>query len=450
MPENLSIIILAAGKGTRMKSNLPKVMHKVANREMLNMVIDEAKTLNPQNITIVISDEMENIKDLVLMAHPEVKVSFVIQKERLGTGHAVACAVKKISKLGKKVLVLYGDTPLIKKATLNQMQNNLDNFALCILGFENFEKNSYGRLVIDGKSLEKIVEFKDANADEKKISFCNSGVIAICGKEADKLLAKITNKNAAEEFYLTDIVEIAKKRGLESGFIITNEEEVLGVNSRIELAQVEKIKQNEIAQSMMKSGVTLLDQASVYFSFDSKIASDVIIQPNVFFGPGVEIAKGSHIKAFSHIEGAKIAKNSQIGPYARIRPGTNIGENSKIGNFVEIKKSDIAKEVKISHLSYVGDAKIGQGSNIGAGTITCNYDGYDKFQTNIGKNVFVGSNTSLVAPVEIKDGALVAAGSVITRDVSKDDLAFARAKQNAVKKGADKFRNNKLTKKDKK
>lgn len=448
MTQDLSIIILAAGRGTRMKSNLPKVMHKVANREMLNMVIDEAKSLNPKNVTIVISDEMTGVEDLVTKSHPEIAISFAIQKERLGTGHAVSCALENITDIGQKVLVLYGDTPLIEKETLRKMQNKLDDFALAILGFENFAQNAYGRLVINGDRLEKIVEFKDANEEEKTISLCNSGVIAISGDKITELLAQIDNKNAAGEFYLTDIVKIANENGLNSSFIITNEEEVLGVNSRLELARVEKIKQRKIAQKMMENGVTLLDPESIYFSFDSEISNDVIIHPNVFFGPKVKIASNVEIKSFSHIEGAQIAQNAVIGPFARLRPGSKLDENVKIGNFVEVKNSQIGQKSKINHLSYIGDCDLGKNSNIGAGTITCNYDGYNKFKTNIGDDVFIGSNSSLIAPLNIENGALVAAGSVITKNISQDDLAVARAKQINLEKGGEKFRNNKSNNKN--
>ena len=446
---DLSIIILAAGKGTRMKSDLPKVMHKVAGREMLNMVIDEAKTLNPKNITVVISDEMMAIQEKIQKAHSEIEINFAIQKERKGTAHAVLTALEKIKKIGEKTLVLYGDTPLIESATLKKMIKKLDDFSLCILGFEDEEENMYGRLVVDSKGhLEKIIEFKDADDEERKIALCNSGVMAIDGKKIAELLSQVKSNNAAGEFYLTDIVAIAGKLGLKRSFIQTYGEEVLGVNSRLELSEVECIKQDQIREKMMNSGVTLLDPPSIYFSFDTKISNDSIIHPHVFFGPEVEIEKNVEIKSFCHIDGAKIASGAVVGPFARIRPQTKIDENVRVGNFVEVKKSHLKRGAKINHLSYIGDAEIGENSNIGAGTITCNYDGFNKFKTKIGDNVFVGSNSALVAPIEIGDGALVGAGSVITKNVEADDLAVARAKQVVILQGGKKFRETKSKEKN--
>jgi bifunctional UDP-N-acetylglucosamine pyrophosphorylase/glucosamine-1-phosphate N-acetyltransferase len=443
MSQNLSIIILAAGKGTRMKSDLPKVMHKVAGREMLNMVIDEAKALNPHEITIVVSDEMsDSLEEKIIKNHSESKISFVLQKERKGTAHAVKTAVDAVNKIGKKVLVLYGDTPLISHSTLVKMIEKLDHFSLCVLGFEDEEENAYGRLIVDSKGhIEKIVEFKDANEEEKKIALCNSGVVAIDGTKVKELLDAVKNNNAAKEFYLTDIVGIAGEMGLKRTFIKTEIEEVLGVNSRIELAKIEEIKQNKIRKKMMDMGVTLLDPSSIHFSFDTKISHDVVIHPHVVFGSKVTIEKNVEVKSFCHIEGAEIEQGAVIGPFARIRPETKISQNVRIGNFVEVKKSHIKKGAKINHLSYVGDAEVGEDSNIGAGTITCNYDGYNKSKTKIGKNVFIGSNSALIAPIEIADGALVAAGSTLTKNVEKDDLAVARAKQVSIPEGGKKFRN---------
>lgn len=444
MTDSLSIIILAAGKGTRMKSDLPKVMHKVANREMLNLVIDEAKTLNPQNITIVISSEMTKFKPQTLKTHSEVTINFVEQKKRLGTGHAVSTALKNISNLGQKLLILYGDTPLVSQNSLKQMIEKITNSSLCILGFDDFSKNSYGRLVVDNQgNLEKIVEFKDATKEEKSISLCNSGVIAVDGTKISDLLSKIDDNNASKEFYLTDIVAIAKNSNLNCSFIKTNIDEVLGANSRSDLAQLEQIKQQQLRQKMMALGVTLIDPKTVYFSYDTDIANDVIIEPNVYFGSQVKIGKDVTIKSFSHIEGATINNNSTIGPFARIRPNTNIASDVKIGNFVEVKKSQINEGAKISHLSYIGDSEIGQETNIGAGTITCNYDGYNKFKTKIGKNVFIGSNSALVAPIDIADGAVIGAGSTITKNVEADDLAVSRAKQINLTKGGANFHKNK-------
>jgi len=444
---NPTIIILSAGKGTRMKSDLPKVMHKIAGREMLNMVIDEAKKINPANISIVISDEMLNYQHKISSTHKNLVLDFVTQNERKGTAHAVSCAIESFNsskKLAKKVLILYGDTPLINHQTLHKMLEKLNNFSLCILGFEDENPNSYGRLVIDENNhLNKIVEFKDANEIERKIALCNSGVIAVDGEILPKLLAQVDNKNSAQEFYLTDIVGIANQIGLKCTFIKTNNHEVLGVNSRSELAMVEKIKQKQIRYKMMESGVTLVSPKTVFFSFDTEISNDVIIHPNVVFGVGVVIEKNVEIKSFCHIEGAHIKTHCCVGPFARIRPNTTLNENVNIGNFVEIKKSEIGENSKINHLSYIGDTIIGTKSNIGAGTITCNYDGFNKYQTKIGDNVFIGSNSALVAPLSIQDGAIIGAGSIITKDVESNELAVSRSPQKNINQGAIKFRNSK-------
>lgn len=447
MSSNLSILILAAGKGTRMKSDLPKVLHKIANREMLNLVIDEAKLLHPRNITIVVSEEMKNFEDKIAKEHSDIKISFAIQRERKGTAHAVSTGLEFVQDLGEKLLILYGDTPLTSHVTLKKMVEKLHDFSLCILGFEDEEPNAYGRLVVDAEGhLKKIVEFKDATEEEKRIALCNSGVVAVDGKKIKDLLSQVKNENAAGEFYLTDIVGIAGEMGLKRTFIQTAIEEVLGVNSRSELAKLGTIKQNQIRQKMMDAGVTLLDPASVYFSFDTKIENDVIIHPHVFFGPKVKIAKNVEVKSFCHIEGAEIAEGAIVGPFARLRPATKIAENVRIGNFVEVKKSHLKRGAKVNHLSYIGDTEVGEDSNIGAGTITCNYDGYNKFETKIGKNVFVGSNSALVAPVEISDGAVIGAGSVITKNVAADELAVARGKQTNLAEGGKKFRETKSKK----
>lgn len=448
--KNISVIILAAGKGTRMKSSLPKVMHKVASREMINLVIDEAKKLTPSEISIVVSEDFKQYRNEIVDNHKNSKISFALQKVRKGTADAVKIGIKSLKKTSDKIIILYGDTPLIHQKTLLAMIEKIDDGnSLCVLGFETKDENMYGRLVVDiNGNLEKIIEFKDASPKEKNISLCNSGVIAVKTSTLKTLISQVKNNNASKEFYLTDIVAIARKQKLKCGFIKTNEDEVLGVNSRIELSRIENIKQKELRRKHMEQGVTLIAPETNYFSFDTEIASDVIIEPNVYFGKNVAIESGVKIKSFSYIEGAKIGSNSTIGPFARIRPETIISHDSKIGNFVEIKNSFIKKNSKINHLSYVGDSIIGTDVNIGAGVITCNYDGYNKYKTEIEDGVFVGSNSALIAPVLIKKGAIIGAGSVVTKNVAPHDLAIARSKQVNIKNGAKKIRskNNKKNK----
>ena len=443
MSDKLSIVILAAGKGTRMKSALPKTLHKIASFTMLDLVIKSAESLKADNITIVISEEMGQFTQEITKNHPHLKLSFAIQKERLGTAHGVKIALQNNADIHNKIIVLYGDTPLITDKTLQNMSSSLDKNNLSILGFDCFEENKYGRLVINNNKLERIVEFKDANEQEKQITLCNSGVVGIKYNDVTALMNKIDNNNASQEFYLTDLVAIAINENLNVDFIKADSDEVLGVNSRIELNQAEEIKQNRIRKYLMENGVTLIDPKTNYFAADVKIENDVIIHPNVVIGKNTKIKNGAEIKSFSHVEGAQIAENVEIGPFARIRPGSKLENNVKIGNFVEVKKTKIAQGAKINHLSYIGDSNIGQNTNIGAGTITCNYDGYNKFTTNIGENVFIGSNNSLIAPVNIGNNSVVGAGSVVSKDVSDDELAVSRSKQINIKNGAIKYHKNK-------
>ena len=452
MTQALSIIILSAGKGSRMKSSLPKVMHKIAGKAMIDMVIDEALRLNPQDVTLVVSqDILAHWQEIKSNHQSKIELNYIVQEQRLGTAHAVSCGLKffkdSAKKLGDKVLILYGDTPLLSSHTLEKMLDKLNDSSLCILGFEDEQENAYGRLVIDDDGhLQKIVEFKDANPDQRKISLCNSGVVAVDGRYLEQLISQVKNENSAQEFYLTDIVAIANQHGLKRSFIKTNSTEVLGVNSRSELAQIEKIKQKQLRQKMFENGVTLISPKTIFFSHDTQISSDVVIHPHVVFGGGVVIESNVEIKSFCHIEGAVIKSESVIGPFARIRAQTVIEEKSKIGNFVEIKKTHVKKGAKINHLSYVGDAIIGENSNIGAGTITCNYDGYNKFKTVIGDDVFVGSNTALVAPINIGNNAVIGAGSVITKDVNVDELAVARSRQQNLIDGGKNYHHNKSKK----
>lgn len=432
-----------------MKSDLPKVMHKIAGQEMLNMVIESASKLNPREISIVVSEEFTKFEQQIFTQNKELHLSFVTQFDRKGTADAASIGYGALTKKADKIVILYGDTPLIKEDTLHKMLNSIDDEnCVCVLGFECQVANQYGKLLIDrGGGLDKIIEHKDANEDEKQLRLCNSGVVAINGNKFEEFLGKVTNDNAAGEFYLTDIVGIARNSGLKCSYIVTSDEnEVLGVNSREELAGVESIKQDELRKKHMQAGVTLIDPKTIYFASDTKIGNDCVIHPNVVFGGGVEIASNVEVKSFSHIEGAKISSGVIVGPFARLRPDSDIGENVRIGNFVEVKNSSLGEGAKINHLSYVGDSKVGKNSNIGAGVITCNYDGYNKSATIIGEGVFVGSNSALIAPVNIGDGALIAAGSVVTKDVAVDDLVIARSAQRIIESGAKKFRNNKESK----
>jgi bifunctional UDP-N-acetylglucosamine pyrophosphorylase/glucosamine-1-phosphate N-acetyltransferase len=437
--QQTSIIILAAGKGTRMKSDLPKCLNKIASFEMIKIIVDKAQQLAPQNISLVIS---ENMQQQIAEIFPEKNINFIIQKDRLGTGHAVKTAFEYLSKsnsLGKNSLILYGDCPNVSRETLKNLLKNLDSVA--VLGFECKKENTYGRLIVANENhLEAIVETKDANAEQKKITLCNSGIMALKSHQAQKSLSEVTNKNKSGEYYLTDLVKITKNKGQLCSFFIADESEVLGVNSKNELAVAEKIIRKILCEKLMENGVTIIDPATTYLSYDTKIGKGSTIYPNVFFGSNVKIGENVEVKSFSHIEGAEIGSNCAIGPFARIRPQTNLGENVKIGNFVEIKNSSLACNAKAGHLSYIGDAKIGERSNIGAGTITCNYDGINKHKTTIAEDVFIGSNSALIAPVCLEKNSMIAAGSVITKNVAENELSISRTKQIHIKDGSKKFK----------
>jgi len=423
-------IILAAGKGTRMKSDLPKVMHAIAGFPMVVHAMTQALGAGCSPLCLVIAPGMHQVVSAARGLVDDVLVA--TQTEQLGTANAVLAAEEALKGFDGNLLVLYGDTPLVTAETMSKLNNLLIDDTRCavaVLGFKPGDPGEYGRLVMKGEKLERIVEAREASAEEKRIGLCNSGVVAIRGNVAWEFLHRIENNNAKGEYYLTDIVAIANASGYHARVVEADADEVLGVNSRIELAQAETIFQNRARTAHMANGVTLLDPASVYFSADTAIEPDVVVEPHVFFGPAVAIATGAHIKAFSHVEGSVIGAGASIGPFARLRPGTTLGEKVKIGNFVELKKAEIEDGAKISHLSYIGDASIGEEANIGAGTITCNYDGYNKYRTTIGKDVFVGSNTALVAPLTIGTGAIIAAGSVVTEDVAPDALALARTRQ---------------------
>lgn len=440
---DLAIVVLAAGKGTRMKSDLHKVLHPLGGRPMIDHLLDTANGLNPSRKVIVVGAGKEQVEE----AMPE-GVDIALQEPQLGTGHAVQITESALKGFKGKVLILYGDVPLVSRKTMKKMIAS--DGEVVVLGFRPNDTKKYGRLKLgrDGK-LEVIIEHKDASKAEREITLCNSGIMALDGAHMFSLLSALQNNNAASEYYLTDVVEIANDKGLSCAVVEASETEVMGINSRSELAEAEAIYQNGLREKFMDAGVTLLDPSTVYFSHDTKIGRDVEIGPSVFFGPGVKIADHVKIKAFCHIEGASIGAGSSVGPFARLRPAAKLGKNVKVGNFVEIKKADIKDGAKISHLSYIGDARVGKNANIGAGTITCNYDGYFKYFTDIGEGAFIGSNSALVAPVNIGAGAIVGAGSVITSVVEKDALAVARPKQRALGSWATSFRAKQQEKKNK-
>jgi bifunctional UDP-N-acetylglucosamine pyrophosphorylase/glucosamine-1-phosphate N-acetyltransferase len=423
---SIAAILLAAGQGTRMKSAKPKVMHALAGRPMVLHLLDMVRSLDAAQSVVVTGPGMEEITAAVAPA------STVLQKERLGTAHAVAQAKPLLKDFDGTVLVLYGDTPLITKATIEAMlerRSQVPNTAVVVLGFRPKNGGEYGRLVFGANGLQAIVEYKDATPEQRAIPLCNSGVLAIDGKHLFQLIDKIGNDNAKGEYYLTDIVKLAVSQGLTASYVEADEEELLGVNSRAELAEAEALVQKRLRTKAMAGGVTLVDPASVTLNWDTELGQDVTIGPNVVFAEGVKIASNVEIRAFCHLEGVTIASGATIGPFARLRPGAEIGENAHIGNFVEVKKAVIEAGAKVNHLTYIGDARVGAGANVGAGTITCNYDGFGKHFTDIGAGAFVGSNSSLVAPVKIGDGAVIGAGSVITKDVAGDSLAVARGTQ---------------------
>ncbi len=435
-PLDLAAVVLAAGMGTRMKSSLPKVMHPLAGRPMIAHLLDTVRALNPGRVVAVIGPDMP------IVAKTVAPWPCVEQTERLGTGHAVAQARPVLDGFPGDVLILYGDTPLIAQASMDAMRAaRRKGAAVVVLGFRPAEPGSYGRLVTDAAGgLDAIVEAKDATDAQRAITLCNSGVMCVDGRRLFDWIAKIDNKNAKGEYYLTDIVALARAEGLPCAVVEGAEEEMLGVNSRLDLAQAEAVVQGRLRRAAMENGATLIDPASVYFSYDTTLGKDVTVEPHVVFGPGAVIEDGVHIKSFSHIEGAVVRQRALIGPYARLRPQADIGVDCHIGNFVEIKKAVIETGAKVNHLSYIGDARVGTKTNIGAGTITCNYDGFFKYHTDIGANAFIGSNTALVAPVSVGDGASIGAGSVITRSVEAGALSVARGDQKDRAGWATRFR----------
>jgi len=440
MTNPIAAIILAAGMGTRMKSDLHKVLHPIAGRPMLLHLIDNVQALDAARIVVVAGARREQVEAAVIPLGAEV----AIQADQLGTGHAVQQAEAALAGFDGDVLILYGDVPLVTTETMRRMIERLHDESepsVVVLGFRPADAAAYGRVIAgaDGH-IAKIVEFKDASPDERAVTLCNSGLMAVRSSDLFRLLAQVTNDNAAGEYYLTDLAELAVKDGRGAVVVETDAEEVAGINSRAELAVVDASWQAKRRIRAMAEGATLVDPATVWFSFDTEVGRDVLIEPNVFFGPGVSIADGAIIRGFSHIEGATVGTGAEVGPYARLRPGAVLGEKSKVGNFVEVKKAVLGKGAKANHLTYLGDAEIGAGANIGAGTITCNYDGFFKYKTVIGEGAFIGSNSALVAPVTIGAGAIVGAGSTVTRDVEPDALRLVRPEPQSKAGWAKRFR----------
>ncbi len=424
---DLAIIVLAAGKGTRMKSALPKVMHKAAGRSLLAHVLHSVKALAPAKTVVVAGPGMAPVEAEAKAVIPDAAI--VIQQERLGTANAVAMAKPSLAEFSGTVLILYADAPLIQPETVKSLAAAVSaKNPMTILGFEAANPLGYGRLLRNAAgAVTAIREELDASPQERSTTLCNSGTMAIASKMLWGLLPRIGKANAKKEYYLTDLVGLAVAEGAQVGLATCPECEVMGVNDRVQLAAIEAGLQCRLRNQHMLNGVTLTAPETVFFCADTVIGPDVTIGPHVVFGPGVTVADNAEILAFSHIEGAHIGAGARIGPYARLRPGAEIGRDAHVGNFVEVKKAVIGEGAKANHLSYIGDAKIGANTNIGAGTITCNYDGYEKHLTEIGANVFVGSNTAFIAPVKVNDGANIAAGSIITKDVPADSLAITRA-----------------------
>jgi bifunctional UDP-N-acetylglucosamine pyrophosphorylase/glucosamine-1-phosphate N-acetyltransferase len=434
-----AVVILAAGQGTRMRSDTHKVLHPIAGRPLLLHLLDRVDALGATKRVVVVGKGREQVEAAV--DGRDAAIAF--QAEQKGTGHAVAQAAAALNGYDGPVLILYGDTPFIEAATLQRMLDRLngdDGPGVVVLGAVHGDPAAYGRIIAIGDRVLKMVEYKDATEEERAVRLCNSGMMAVRAGDLFRWLTKVGNANAAGEYYLPDVVNIAAAEGREAVVIEADPYETAGVNSRAELAHLELEWQRRRREQVLHEGATLIDPESVWFAYDTRLGRDVTVEPHVVFGPGVTIADGATIHAFSHIEGAVIGARASIGPFARIRPGTRLGDRTKVGNFVELKKADVAAGAKVNHLSYVGDSTIGERANIGAGTITCNYDGYGKYRTEIGEGAFIGSNTALVAPVRIGEGAVVGAGSVITRDVEADSLAVERSDQRGIAGWARRFR----------
>jgi bifunctional UDP-N-acetylglucosamine pyrophosphorylase/glucosamine-1-phosphate N-acetyltransferase len=437
MSKQIAAIILAAGKGTRMKSDLHKVLHPIAGRPMLLHLMASVDALTPAKKVVVVGDKADQIEAALAGS-----AALAVQEPQLGTGHAVQQAESALAGFDGDVLILYGDVPFVPAATMQAMIERLgapDAPAVVVLAFEPADPLQYGRVITDGDRVVKMVEHKDATDAERAVRLCNSGLMAAKARDLFALLARVTDDNAAKEYYLVDIVNIANADGRSCAVVKTDPDDVAGINSRAELAAAEAQWQAFKREEAMAGGASLRAPDTVWFSWDTELGRDVTIEPNVFFGPGVTVADKVTIRANCHIEGATIGEGCEVGPFARLRPGTVLGEKAKIGNFVETKKAVLGKGAKANHLTYLGDVSVGAGANIGAGTITCNYDGYFKYRTEIGDNAFIGSNSALVAPVRIGRDAIVGAGSTVTADVMDGELRLVRAEQSVKPGWADRF-----------
>lgn len=435
-------IVLAAGEGTRMRSALPKVLHTVAGQSLLGHVLLAAPQGDSASLAVVVGPDHQAVIDEVRRLRPDAAT--FIQRERKGTAHAVLAAREAIAKGADDLLIVFGDTPLVTAATFERLRDALKGgAALAVLGFRAADPTGYGRLLVQNGQLVAIREQADASAEERTVTLCNAGMMAFDGKTALKILEQIGDGNSKKEFYLTDAVGVVRDLGLRAAVIETDEDEVRGINTKAQLAEAEAVLQDQLRRTALEAGVTMIAPETVFLSKDTTFGRDVTIEPFVVIGPGVSIADGAVIHSFSHVVQAQIGKNASLGPYARIRPGTSLGEGVRIGNFVETKAATLEAGVKVNHLSYVGDAQVGANANIGAGTILCNYDGFDKHRTEIGAGAFVGSNSSLVAPVKIGKNAYIGSGSVITSDVPDDALAVERSKQTVRPGWAQRYRERK-------
>ncbi len=432
-------IVLAAGEGTRMRSSIPKVLHPVAGQSMLAHVLGAAPKGPGAALAVVIGPDHEAVAQEVKRQRPDATI--FVQRERLGTAHAVLAARDAIARGADDLLVVFGDTPLISAATFERLRTPLQNgAAIAVLGFQAADPAGYGRLLVEGGRLVAIREHADASREERAITLCNAGIMAFDGHKALEIIQKIGNANSKCEYYLVDAVTIVRQKGLKAMVIETSEDEVRGINTKAQLAEAEQAMQSRLRKAALEAGVTMIAPETVFLATDTTFGNNVTIEPFVVIGPGVSIADGAVIHSFCHIVQSSIGRNALVGPFARMRPGTSLGEGAKIGNFVETKASTLDAGVKVNHLSYIGDTHIGAHTNIGAGTITCNYDGFGKHKTEIGTGAFVGTNSSLVAPVKIGKGAYIGSGSVITKDVPDDAMAVERGQQINREDGAKRYR----------